>query len=130
MEAKELRIGNYFIGYSNNLQQWELASFGLLIEGIEVDEIIRGFVPLTEEWLLKFGFEFVFGINNRYLKDYGSFYFTIMIMNDDKSYQVSLSNHEKKEGEIIPIVGLGIIKYVHQLQNLYFALTGEELKNS
>lgn len=84
-------------------------------------------IPITEEWLLKFGFEFSFGINNRYLKDYGAFYFTIMIMNDDKSYQVSLSNHEKKEGEPIPVVGLGIIKHIHELQNLYFALTKKEL---
>jgi len=84
-------------------------------------------VPLTYDWFDSFGFEFVFGINNRYLKDYGAFYFTIIIMNDDKSYQVSLSNHEKKEGESTPTVGLGIIKYVHQLQNIYYALTGSEL---
>lgn len=84
-------------------------------------------IPITEEWLFSFGFDFVLAINNRYLKDSGAFYFTIMIMNDDKSYQVLLSNHEKKEGEIIPVVGLGIIKYVHQLQNLYQALTGSEL---
>lgn len=139
MEAKSFRIGN-LINYRivdkiDERQEWfevsEIDYDDLRILGIK-DETNQDYqpIPLTEEWLLKFGFEFVFGINNRYLKDYGSFCFTIMIMNDDKSYRVSLSNHKKKEGEIIPIVGLGIIKYVHQLQNLYFALTGEELKNS
>lgn len=64
-------------------------------------------IPLTEEWLLKFGFEplgssrFDFKIFTYYLYD-GSFY-----------------NQSSR---------LSTIKYVHQLQNLYFALTGEELK--
>jgi len=114
MKASELRIGNYFIGYSNNLQQWELASFQLLIEGIEVDEIIRGFVPLTEEWLLKFGFEkdkknksF-----NLYKHNCYDLFFRIF---DGGAISFCFSN------EYI------LIKSVHQLQNLYFALTGEEL---
>jgi len=123
MKANELRIGNY-VQYPN-LKKPIRVSF---IDTTETNTTRAQPIPLTEEWLLKFGFYFVIAINNRYLKDYGAFYFTIMIMNDDKSYQVSLSNHEKREGESIYVVGLGIIKHVHQLQNLYFALTGEELE--
>ena len=136
MNNNELRIGNLL---RDKVSKTELKVVEISEENIVTYVIDRSKyplsqgwgvepIPLTEEILLKCGFEFIFGINNRYLKDYGAFYFTIMIMNDDKSYQVSLSNHEKKEGESIPTVGLGIIKYVHQLQNLYFALTGEELK--
>jgi len=84
-------------------------------------------IHITNKILLEYGFDFVFAINNRYLKDYGSFYFTVMVMNDDISYRVSLSNHENKEGESIPTVGLGIVKYIHQLQNIYFALAGCQL---
>lgn len=113
MEANELRIGNYFIGYSNHLQQWELASFGLLIEGIEVDEIIRGFVPLTEEWLVKIGYEKM--PSGTYLQpNSGNFIWF------EQGLKCSIAGEYYPEN----------IKYVHQLQNLHFALTGEELKNS
>lgn len=123
IQSNELRVGND-ITMNGQIITVSFSTF------LNVERFPERYEPilLTEEWLSKFGFYFVIAINNRYLKDYGAFYFTIMIMNDDKSYQVSLSNHEKREGESISVVGLGIIKYVHQLQNLYFALTNEELK--
>jgi len=107
MKASELRIGNYFIGYSNYLQQWELTSFGLLIDGIEVDEIIKGFVPLTEDWLEKFGLKKNNGYPHKLLNGF------IKIRNGVYFYKYNLLEIE--------------LQYVHQLQNLYFALTNEEL---
>jgi hypothetical protein len=109
MKENELRIGNYFIGYSNHLQQWELASFGLLIEGIEVDEIIRGFVPLNQDWLLKFGFE--------------------MYEFDNKANQFRFKERliVYREGFLYDYGTSVKLEYVHTLQNLYFALTGTEL---
>lgn len=67
-------------------------------------------IPLTEEWLLKFGFD------NKYNKDK----FTIIpkgILNyeNGRTYFNSWTILEKQPD------------YVHELQNLYFALTGEEL---
>jgi hypothetical protein len=73
-------------------------------------------IPLTEEWLLKFGFKV-----NRQTKEENNIW---------RCYWT--------EGhfEIEQIIGFFLwdnncygtkIKYVHQLQNLYFALTGEEL---
>ena len=76
-------------------------------------------IPLTEEWLLKFGYNCsndVFEKNN-------------------KNY--FLGNEEywiQEHTEVNDFVFFGYdnsisvsIKHVHQLQNLYFALTGEEL---
>ncbi len=65
-------------------------------------------IQLTEEWLLRFGFEKVnhyFQINEFWV------YFRLR----DYKY---VFRHCVKTFEI---------KYVHQLQNLYYALTGEEL---
>jgi hypothetical protein len=109
MKPNELRLGNYFIGYSNYLQQWELASFGLLIEGIEVDEIIRGFVPLNQDWLLKFGFE--------------------MYEFDNKANQFRFKERliVYREGFLYDYGTSVKLEFVHQLQNLYFVLTGTEL---
>jgi hypothetical protein len=63
-------------------------------------------IPLTEEWLLKFDFEIT---NNFQTKD---------------RFQTHI-----QDGIIWFEYGYIVIelKYVHQLQNLYFALIGEEL---
>jgi hypothetical protein len=63
-------------------------------------------IPLTEEWLLKFGFD---KIDFQFIKN-GIKLFPIR----DLYYR---GNFPIKSD----------IKYVHQLQNLFFALTGEEL---
>lgn len=65
-------------------------------------------IPLTEEWLVKFGFEYddIDG-NSGYWK-LGNF--EVVFGEDGCSYNWDLK-----------------IEFVHQLQNLVFALTGEEL---
>lgn len=71
----------------------------------QFDEFIEP-IPLTDEWLVKFGFE----------KSYKSFVkgdFTF-ITNHGLAYKLTIITN--------------LPKYVHQLQNLYFALTGEELE--
>ena len=72
-------------------------------------------IPLTEEWLLKFGFE----------KSGGGLYLTyetfeMYYINGVLGLSARVS--DPNEGYIDTK-----IKYVHQLQNLHFALTGEEL---
>ncbi len=101
MKASELRIGN-LVNYCNKISVLNAELFLQLLKYTTPFEPI----PLTEEWLLKFGFEhlgssrFDFKRFTYYLYD-GSFY-----------------NQSSR---------LSTIKYVHQLQNLYFALTNEEL---
>ncbi len=66
-------------------------------------------ISLTEEWLLKFGIQGWFG-NNRFQ----------IQRTTDKLFEVIAW----KNGISFWLCHL---EYVHQLQNLYFALTGEEL---
>ncbi|MCT3817806.1 hypothetical protein HZQ56_17860 [Elizabethkingia anophelis] len=106
MEAKQLRIGNYV---NHN---------GFVPVTIDAVDIIHcqqhpeAYKPieLTEEWLLKLGFikskfsSNCFKITNGYKFDFAG-------------------------GEVLYLdsIRLEHIKYVHQLQNLHFALGGEEL---
>lgn len=66
-------------------------------------------IPLTEEWLIKFGFD----VNNR-----------PNWIDQLQEYSIVCGNTQYLKGSAKNIMP---IKYVHQLQNLYFALTGEEI---
>ena len=87
----------------------------------QFDEFIEP-IPLTEEWLLKFGFEkdeyakdFRLGkywVENRYFDSYEKSMFLFGCYQFNKIYITS---------------NVDVLKYVHELQNLYFAITGEEL---
>lgn len=107
MKASELRIGNY-INIHDTITRMELDDF-------HFSSSFMTPVPLTEKWLLRLGFDL---INNEYYQS---------------------RNHELKlhwtvnKNKMIPefnekrfVTGYDF-KYVHQLQNLYFALTGEEI---
>jgi len=71
-------------------------------------------IPLTEEWLLKFGFK------NNSMNTYN-----ILLQGFLLEYNLQ---HNVVDAVNKVHFNLNIpVKYVHQLQNLYFALTGEEL---
>ncbi len=123
MKATELRIGNYL----------ELSTRGedvVIVEEILRDEfiicnvtsnewMIQDYKPilLTEQWLRDFGFGFryfdeldnkVFGLGElKVIIKKTVIYFGI--------WNVLFTKFKKQ------------IKYIHQVQNLYFALTGKEL---
>lgn len=75
-------------------------------------------IPLTEEWLLKLGFE-KDEYNNQKAYYYTFNGFKLNVINGslviDNPNQLASAKNIK-------------IEHVHQLQNLYFALTGEELE--
>lgn len=122
LTANELRIGNLFYVFDNILSQvdWiQKESVSVLYDrqpnlsnGAIVSYGKIQPIPLTEEWLVRMGFEKysdggdLHGIDCFYCK-------------------------RKLKGAIsLPdfmFNGFIQIKHVHQLQNLYFALTGEEL---
>ena len=118
MKSNELRIGNYLqidslTDGSNTIVDIDLFHLN------EIGSIKYQYnpIPLTEEWLIKFGFY----ISNRK----GSTITDYVIVKDNFGYfEVFCIDITK---------GLGFagckykIKHVHQLQNLYFALTNEEL---
>ncbi len=114
MRAEELRVGNLvFDGITN-----EKVSSSMLHYGWR-NENYKG-IPLTEEWLLKFGFV---KYNNNYDKSISKYKKIGLGLNGDRWYygiNIKLSGYYSDM--------IGYLDYVHQLQNLYFALTGEELK--
>lgn len=107
MEATELRKGN-IIRPKNPIHSHEIVVSidGDWVNNMPADNFTG--IPLTEEWLMKFGF----GEDNQFIFDIHRPIY-ISINQDGHSYTFM-----KKQIEI---------RYVHQLQNLYFWLTGEEL---
>jgi hypothetical protein len=110
MTANELRIGNWV--YS------KLTDTDFTIEAHDIVNISAGFdngkvqpIEITEEWLVKFGF--------KPDKDHEAFLvkYSLTLLEHSDWFIVWHNGH-----------ALGIkIKYVHQLQNLYHALTKDEL---
>lgn len=119
MKANELRIGNlvmydnYNVSVIHGLTDSEYGygvsiHYGNCCVGCVEDLIYP--IPLTEEWLLKLGFE---KINSTWCSIGNQFRINI-----DLNIEFHLN-------------WLGIkVQYVHQLQNLYFALTGKEMAMS
>lgn len=103
--SKELRIGNVTDkGIIKNFYESGIhVGYGKCFGFNEIDPI-----ELTEHWLLKFGFE---KLNYTYL-----------------AKGLAVHNHDIVSFYMLYEQNRTYIKYVHQLQNLYFALTGEELK--
>ena len=133
MKASELRIGNYvfddegilskingFQPYGHSIRCDEKEGCELLIDlypqdgtvkkGYETDINLCKPIPLTEEWLIRFGYN----LNNCYY------------LKDDSDIEFFKSN-----GKIFcEFYGnwFSNIEYVHDLQNLHFAIYKEELK--
>ncbi len=137
MKASELRIGNYLYDNQERVCIVNAIGYDFCEHEISAPAIIGAItsypnkpILLTEEWLLKFGFEhnigdekntwyipgFGYDISNGYFWKYEDLY------NADCEEYVQI-----KDVQIITVLSKNI-KYVHQLQNLYFVLTGEEIE--
>ena len=130
MKANELRLGNLVYGVSDRIEKvthiTEKEVKTNLLK-LDAESQLLNFndirpIPLTEEWLLKFGFEF--NHQNEYWKHY----------QNDKGFNISQWVHPtkfagfEKFGAFYYGDSYLEVKYVHTFQNLYFALTGEELE--
>jgi hypothetical protein len=104
MIANELRIGNW-VNYCNGKRILDAELFLQLLKYTTPFDPI----PLTEEWLLKFGF-----VSNPYEDRY-------------EKGTIHIECDKTKGATYLWVENMPHIKYAHQLQNLYFALTGEEL---
>lgn len=125
MKSNELRVGNWVTATKGNnyegkgviqvrsisgsgINQWQ----DMGASGEERYEDVAG-IPLTEEWLLKFGVDG----KDLLIPNYHN---TILRLSNS-DYMLMIQGYEGDKVE------LKRPKYVHQLQNLYHALTGEEL---
>jgi hypothetical protein len=148
MKASELRIGNYIADRGNKewqIDHWESIDklsaksnatmyMGILMETHPMTEYVDYIkpIPLTKEWLLKFGFKQYNPKDEANSTDLNSRIFYTVI--EDKQFEIAYDFGIVKklllrfrEGDLSVIYKMDM-KYVHSLQNLYFALTGEELK--
>ena len=124
MTANELRIGNYIFDALDGLCIVRgLTRRGIWIRGGSGPATEDAFKPikLNQEWIEKFGFKYHDGFRDSFYNE------AIEIYGDpfEKGYQVEamFGNHWPPE-----LNRKLVIEYVHQLQNLYFALTGTELQ--
>lgn len=115
MKASELRIGNYF-EYKGRIIKFTIADFVEAHHNSELLELFLKPILLTEEWMIKVGFE-RYG-HAKDVKISISKGWTLYFDFDLNKLSIDSGLNGKFLDEI---------KYVHQLQNLYFALTGEEL---
>lgn len=126
MNTNELRIGNLIASgtkYTDTSSIGKVLSIG--VDDCEFEQIYveqeESFdwfwkgnycgIPLTEEWLVKFGF-----------KDNGTMFSkpdNCVISHDFKTIGIYIERYEDD-------ITLDCPKYIHQLQNLYFSLIGKE----
>lgn len=134
MKAQELRIGN-LLSYDGTVVQvsntgsngFETTKDGVLYGSCNLESYDP--IELTEQWLIDFGFkrenrstisaDFWKGINPL-TKDW--LFSLIWIYDYEKNHPYPLKGYPFYKN------GYFEITHVHQLQNLYFALTGEELQ--
>lgn len=128
MKASELRIEN-LLKYKH-LSEWSSISAFDIVQISDDNSNVEP-IPLTEEWLIKFGFEKVIYESDE--TGYGTDYeleikgVGCISYSDDFSCALFGSKESSKD-ELGFLPNWDNCKHVHSLQNLYFALTGEELK--
>ncbi len=132
MNPKDLRVGNLI--QDNN-------RFEMYVCGIFKDEVLCDFesnqgdvweysekeleflnpIPITVEWLEKLGLENLsYGYEIKIIPD---LILRVIVNNGNYYPQLEQANRKGK----VRVIDLLKIEKVHHLQNLYFALTGEEL---
>jgi hypothetical protein len=115
MKANELRIGNYY----NQNGAISQVTPNTIEEVWEAQRTWCKPIPLTEEWLLRFGFKLV----SSYNKEKMVFLLQFGLSKDSFTFESNCGElmYFRYNGNYVNI------KYVHQLQNIYFALKNEEL---
>ena len=124
MNASELRIGNLLLDEKGRLCRVDSINCNYFkapaIKGA-MTTLPNTAIELTEEWLIKLGFEPVsMMFENVPIKQFNSTNRKFFLTKDIGKFYLYLFNDREEEL-------FNEIKYVHQLQNLFFALTGKEL---
>lgn len=129
IKASELRIGNWIVDCNGPVCVPRKVS-GYLLDHIEkYGDMFLSPIPLTPEVLEKCGFVKV--------TDGGILFWQFIVKdiapNSSNEYMISGMQYNEAKPIIVAFCvndfwASGNIKYLHQLQNLYFALTGTELE--
>ena len=114
MKANELRIGNFvsLALLDDSLRQNVSLNKNQLIGIIKEGTYLSDPIPITQKWLLELGFEILLNKNSFFAEKKAPKWF--VLTKTDDGFKLAFFN--------VPS-----IKYIHQLQNLYFSLTGDEL---
>lgn len=128
MKENELRIGNY-IKLMLNDEDFAIVQVTLNdLEAVDNKNGVYEPIPLKEDWLCKHGFlvnNFDYSIP---ISECKVVWLTLIPQDEEcTAYSVCVTQKDEDEGD--QNVFLSDISYVHQLQNLFFALTGKDLKH-
>jgi hypothetical protein len=133
IQANELRIGNFVMLIFNDKKFERVVGLLEFENCIGAPQEFEG-IPLTEEWVLNFGLtrneyhthELIYFLDENCLVGIG--------MHNDAWYFVEFETEAQGQKFEFP-ANLALIvfkdnpiQFVHQFQNLYFALTGKELQ--
>lgn len=140
IQARDIRIGNWASVSENNEQPKYIIVSQIKNRGI-VSQYLGSSghflfekllpIPLNAEILEKCGFE----LSSKDLETYNIKYTCECTIQDLEFYQsrdistiiIQWENYEDSTNNNYRYISLYNIKYLHQLQNLYYALTGKEL---
>ena len=123
MKISELRLGNYVMDIDNNILPVTTDTFYWISECVRTEDDYKQ-IQLTEEMLFKCGFS----------KNVG--HYIIFGRYKDKTLELVYNNDTNEIQYYVYVRGLldnefvqlrHDLKYLHELQNLYFAITGNEL---
>jgi predicted nicotinamide N-methyase len=125
LDYKELRIGNIILSPDTNKPvRVEIDHLRAIKNNASINGVFYEPIPLTPEILEKAGFENE--LNQFFTSTKAVREGFIELEKDGDLYIVMLK--QKNEDETWDSVLLNDIFYLHQIQNLFFALTNEELE--
>jgi hypothetical protein len=135
MKKEDLRIGNiinFSFGGISDISPFGFANVAFMTKYDDDELFGKCFkpVPLTEEWLINFGFKKI-GWTKSCIKDRGingdkNKTYHKLIKRSSDALIVNGNEYSYVKNKYKNFVN-GKVEYVHQLQNLHFALTGKEL---
>ena len=115
IKANELRIGNFY-DHKGRIEQ---ATVNTIAEVWDAERTWCKPIPITEEWLLRFGFE---KVDVDFSIEIGRQGFSVSKAQDDDLVLLF------REDVGLNYNALKFIDHIHELQNIIFALTDQELQ--